>query len=468
MVTLNKPSAGNTAWYQPVTDNWTTIENGFDQAICQGRLTLASGNPAYAPQARTPSSTDTANDTVDFPIAHGWTTGTMVIPLSTVGGLTGGTVYYVRVVDSDTISFHSTLANALSNTKIDLTASITVEIQPFGVASTTLYFTPYLGNRISLYDGSSWTIATLSERSLSISALIANVTYDVFIYDNAGTLTLETSPWKSVTATSSPTAGLNKTINLPDTAGVVVGSYVTVKDGSNSEVARVTAVVANFSITVENIAAVAGYTLPDVYYPVRSSALSLQDGIYVKSGATTRRFLGSLRMALTSGIAGQGEDSLTKRFLVNYYNRMRRTLFTCPGYSNNDAETTYGLTGSFAPMNAGTGSRVEMLSNGEDICSILAQVGCYFDNAWNEWMEAGPGIDSITNAVRSLKFYGIWNSSVRAMQTMGVCHYDPVLAEGYHTIDLLGVGAAYVVADTGRAGAVADPPCTYLEAIVMA
>src|SRR5205809_7969042 len=32
MVTLNKPVSGDTNWYQPVTDNWTTIENSLNAA----------------------------------------------------------------------------------------------------------------------------------------------------------------------------------------------------------------------------------------------------------------------------------------------------------------------------------------------------------------------------------------------------------------------------------------------------
>src|SRR5262245_28999016 len=196
MVTLNKPLAGDTNWYQPVTDNWTTLENsanGVSQAVCQGRLTLSSGNPLYNPQPKTPSSTDTAADTVTFASAHGWTTGTMVVPSGTAGGLTNGTTYYINAVSSTSVSFHTSLANAEAGTpKVDLTASITAEIRPFGVSRTTVYFAPYLGNRIAVFDGSAtWKNYSFSELSLSLSGLIANVTYDVFIYDNAGTLTLE-------------------------------------------------------------------------------------------------------------------------------------------------------------------------------------------------------------------------------------------------------------------------------------
>src|SRR6185295_3044868 len=200
MVTLNKPSAGDTNWATPVNDNWTAIEGAIDQAISQGRLTLSSGNPIYNPLPKTPSSTDTVADTVTFAAAHGWTTGTMVTPATTIGGLTAGTTYYINAVSSTVVSFHTTLANAEAGTpKVDLTASVTSEIRPFGVSRTTVYFTPYKGNRIGIYNGSTWKMFSFSEQSLSISALTANTNYDLFVYDSSGTVTLEALAWSTDT-----------------------------------------------------------------------------------------------------------------------------------------------------------------------------------------------------------------------------------------------------------------------------
>lgn len=66
-------------------------------------------------------------------------------------------------------------------------------------AATTIYFTPYNGNRITLYDGSGWDLYTFTERSLSLSGLTADTNYDVFIYDNSGTLTLTSVAWTNAT-----------------------------------------------------------------------------------------------------------------------------------------------------------------------------------------------------------------------------------------------------------------------------
>jgi len=55
----------------------------------------------------------------------------------------------------------------------------------------------------------------------------------------------------------------------------------------------------------------------------RATGLVRQNGILVKSGATTRRYLGSFR---TTTVAGQTEDSVGKRYLWNYYHRADRPM----------------------------------------------------------------------------------------------------------------------------------------------
>ncbi len=56
----------------------------------------------------------------------------------------------------------------------------------------------------------------------------------------------------------------------------------------------------------------------------RATALALQDGVYVKTGALTHKYLGTFR---TTATAGQCEDSLVKRYVWNNYNRLWRRLF---------------------------------------------------------------------------------------------------------------------------------------------
>lgn len=122
-------------------------------------------------------------------------------------------------------------------------------------AATTLYFSPYGGDVIVLFDGSAnWIPVSFSEISIGVPGTTSQM-YDVFVYNNNGTATLELLAWTNDTT--------------------------------------------------------------------RATALVLQNGVYVKSGATTRRYVGSFR---TTGSSGQTEDSAVKRYVWNYYNRIPRLL----------------------------------------------------------------------------------------------------------------------------------------------
>lgn len=204
-----------------------------------------------------------------------------------------------------------------------LTASTGVPVPTTDVtAAGTIYLTPFQGELIALYDGAtSWEYFTLTEISLALTNLIKGVCYDIFVYDSAG-LTLEAVAWKQVAASNNPAAGSSVVININDTATLVVGMDVTVRDGSASEISRITALVSNTSITVDTLAN--SYTTPNIYgFRERATALALQDGVYVKTGATARRYCGTIVITATTA---QTEDSASLRGVWNYYNRVPRAM----------------------------------------------------------------------------------------------------------------------------------------------
>lgn len=71
------------------------------------------------------------------------------------------------------------------------------------LAATTLYYTPYEGNIITLYNGTRSQDYTFSQLSISLAGLLANTNYDVYCYPNAGNPTLELLAWSSLTAQAS-------------------------------------------------------------------------------------------------------------------------------------------------------------------------------------------------------------------------------------------------------------------------
>ncbi len=88
----------------------------------------------------------------------------------------------------------------------------------------------------------------------------------------------------------------------------------------------------------------------------RATELAYQDGMLVKSGDETRLYLGTIRI---TGTEGQCEDSLTKRFVWNYYNRVDRRLY----YSNATSHTY--TTSSWRAWNNSATARVEY------ICGVI-------------------------------------------------------------------------------------------------
>ena len=63
----------------------------------------------------------------------------------------------------------------------------------------------------------------------------------------------------------------------------------------------------------------------------RATALTTQDGVYVKNGAATRRYLGTIR---TTSSTGQCEDSEDRRFVWSYYNQVKK---------RSEARLAYGI-----------------------------------------------------------------------------------------------------------------------------
>jgi len=75
-------------------------------------------------------------------------------------------------------------------------------------AKTVLYYTPYNGDYVALYDtvNTRWDLYQFTERSLNLSGLAANTNYDIFIYNISGTLVLQPVAWATSGAGTSTRA----------------------------------------------------------------------------------------------------------------------------------------------------------------------------------------------------------------------------------------------------------------------
>ena len=117
----------------------------------------------------------------------------------------------MQIIRNSNLNIQNELAS-VSQGRLTLTSNTPV-LSSNVTNATTLYYTPYTGSQISIWDGSKWVLKTFTELSLSLSGLPANTNYDVFIYDNNGTLTLEAVAWSNSGAGTSARASALSFLN---------------------------------------------------------------------------------------------------------------------------------------------------------------------------------------------------------------------------------------------------------------
>jgi hypothetical protein len=226
----------------------------------------------------------------------------------------------------------------------------------------TVYLTPHVHNLIGLHDGTSWTLHTFSEASLSVSTSTSGLPYDVFAYNNSGTVAIEKLAWTNGTT--------------------------------------------------------------------RATGLTTQDGVYVKSGDTTRLYVGTFYTTSTTTT----EDSATKRFVWNNYNRVQRP-FT---RTESTVSWTYN-TASFRQFNNSGSNQVECVV-GIAHAHIELFFGCYgvLNTSGGVLASIGIGRDA-TNANIGARPEGSLFTA-NAYQNL-TCHYNGYVPLGYHYYSMIELGA---------------------------
>lgn len=196
-------------------------------------------------------------------------------------------------------------------------------------AQGTIYFTPFRGNQIALYDGAAWQLVSFAELSLALTVTSGN-NYDVFVDYNGGTPQLALSAaWTNDTT--------------------------------------------------------------------RADALALQDGVYVKSGATDHRLVGTIR---ASG-ANVTADSEANRYVWNAYNRVPRSMRAALETTNSWTYTT----ATFRQANANTANQLNYVVG---LAEDAVEVDVYAIHANSVTLiaaTAGIGINS--TSVNSAHLFGI-------------------------------------------------------------
>lgn len=154
----------------------------------------------------------------------------------------------------------------------------------------------------------------------------------------------------------------------------------------------------------------------------RAVGLTIDRGKPVKSGDATRLFLGTLR---TTGVSGQTEDSATKRFVWNEYNRTRRKLKV----SDSTATHTY-TTATWRSWNADATMRVEVvIGQPHSLIELAVYASSRNVSGASPTRTIGTGEDR-TNGTDS-DMYSIMSQGVGIVQP-SVAKLTKAPAAGYH------------------------------------
>lgn len=245
----------------------------------------------------------------------------------------------------------------------------------------------------------------------------------------------------SILISSLSSANLDTTANLLSSTGTDSGGAM---GASTLYYVYVSSPTASFAASSVRASATAPSLLNGVYYLATSG-----------NGAKWR-FVGWTR---TNG-STQFVDTETQRFVINFYNQRPLHLFSCPGYNDNNTQTSYTFTSTtWQAANGGTGSKIEWIADGMHSAEFHAS-GLLGTSGGNAFI--GIGIDSTANA----KVGGFANLGTFATPSLT---WAETPAAGYHAADLLqrvsaGTGTFY--ADEVRGGSATDPRYTYIEAMI--
>lgn len=277
-----------------------------------------------------------------------------------------------------------------------LTLTSNVPVLTSDVAETgTIYYTPYVGDRIPIHSGSGvWTIRTFTQLQLDLDAAdhLANKNFDIFVWMDSSTMRLgTTAAWSSDTARSVAISMQN---------GLYVNTGITTLYSGGTDYASVAAGTATYVGTIR----------------------------------TTTTNAKTIMQFLPAAATGQA-TSLAKLFVWNAYNTKTVTAAVIDSADNwTQSGTSVWEAWNKAGANAGVQNSVSFVV-GLDGQFIAADVhGWAYNGSANRREVVGIGYDSLT-ALSAGCINGIWygaqyytslSANLRRPTTMGY-HYVQAL-----------------------------------------
>jgi len=170
----------NTGYHRPAADTLAEVVGGAIkvQTTATGLEILGNNAGLVLPEHATAMATPAAGKMA----VYGKTNGRLYAKDS------AGREFALNDLDPGVADFRLTLTSGVPVMTVDTTG-------------TTLYMTPFKGNRIALYNTTEavWDVLSSAEVSLALSGLTAGKNYDVFAYNNNGTVAFEILVWTNDT-----------------------------------------------------------------------------------------------------------------------------------------------------------------------------------------------------------------------------------------------------------------------------
>lgn len=287
---------------------------------------------------------------------------------------------------------------------------------------------------------------TITAPTISTPIITGDITADRLNTINGFRLSLTTA----VPVTTSDVTGAGTLYCIPYTGNVIAlysGSTWVLRDSAQFSLALTATSGKPYDVfCYDNSGVPTLETLVWTNDTTRATALTYQDGILVKTGATTRRYLGTF---YASG-ANTTEDSLAKRYLWNYYHRVKRPMKVVEATNS----WTYSDT-AWHQANAAAANQLDYVQGVSEDAIFALVAGDFVDSAGGPGTFAvGIGVDS-TSANSALLRWGVL-ANINANQGCTATYYG-FPGVGRHTLVWLessnSAGATTWYGDNGSADA---------------
>jgi len=160
---------------------------------------------------------------------------------------------------------------------------------------------------------------------------------------------------------------------------------------------------------------------------LRATALTRQDGVYVKNAELNKRYLGTVR----TSAAGETCDTMLKRFVWNYYNRIERFMRAV----DETDSWTYAVVSVWRSLNNSSTNRVEFVI-GVNETLVTFQVHVLCENSGNNAHCVSACLDN-NNTTHCLILLGMRLLAVTYNKQWKSAYYCDHPGLGYHYLQMV-------------------------------